>query len=40
MMHIAAYLLQNQFFLGTLCFLLIIVPILGIMKVHDNDQKP
>jgi len=38
MTHIAAYLLQNQIFLGTLCFLLVMVPILGIMKVHDHDE--
>lgn len=38
MRHLAATLLQNQFFLGTLCYLLITVPILGIIIVHKKDE--
>jgi hypothetical protein len=35
MIHIVSKILNNQVSLGILCFLMIIVPILGIAKVHD-----
>ena len=39
MIHIASDILNNQFSLGILCFLLIMVPIIGIAKVHDTQNE-
>jgi hypothetical protein len=32
-------LIENQYFLGVLCFLLIFVPIYGIQVIHSKDDN-
>lgn len=38
MAHLMSTLIQNHWFLGTLCFLMIMLPILGIMIVHGSGS--
>jgi hypothetical protein len=39
MSHLIVKILNNPFSLGTLCFLLVMVPIIGISKIHDPNNK-
>jgi hypothetical protein len=39
MFQLVATLLNNDIFLGTLCYLLTMVPILGIMAVHSKKDN-
>ena len=38
MFHLVETLLNNQVFLGILCYLLTVVPILGIMYIHSKHN--
>ena len=37
MIHLVRWVLEHGITLGILCFLLIFVPIFGIMVIHDPD---
>ncbi len=39
MSDFVAWFLNNPYTLGTLCFLLVMVPIIGIWVVHSTDKK-
>ena len=39
MIHFSAWVLNNSYTLGALCFLLVFVPILGMSAVHEHGWE-
>lgn len=39
MVQLIKYLLDNQVSLFVICYLLIMVPIIGIMVIHNDEEK-
>ena len=40
MTHIAVEILNNPISLGILCFCLVMLPIIGIAKIHEPQNEP